>query len=50
MNIQLFKSDYMLFLKHPAWLWLKKYDKSKLPLVDAETQTRFKLARTVLAR
>lgn len=41
MNIQLSKSDYMLFLKHPAWLWLKKYDKSKLPPVDAETQARF---------
>jgi len=19
------KSDYMLFLRHPAWLWLKKF-------------------------
>jgi len=41
MNIQLSKSDFMLFLKHPAWLWLKKYDKSKLPPVDAATQERF---------
>lgn len=31
----------MLFLKHPAWLWLKKYDKSKLPPVDTATQERF---------
>lgn len=39
--MQLSKSDFMLFLKHPAWLWLKKYDKSKLPPVDAATQERF---------
>lgn len=25
------KSDYMLFLRQPAWLWLKKNDPSKLP-------------------
>lgn len=31
----------MLFLRHPAWLWLKKYDKSKLPPVDANTQAMF---------
>ncbi len=35
------KSDYMLFLKHPAWLWLKKYDKNKLPPVDDNTQAVF---------
>lgn len=35
------KSDYMLFLKQPAWLWLKKNDPSKLPPVDANTQTMF---------
>ncbi len=35
------KSDYMLFLKHPAWLWLKKYDKSKLPAIDENTQEMF---------
>ncbi|MBN1162497.1 DUF2779 domain-containing protein [Patescibacteria group bacterium] len=35
------KSDYMLFLKHPAWLWLKKYDKSKLPPIDENLQARF---------
>lgn len=35
------KSDYMLFLRHPAWLWLKKHDKSKLPPVDTATQALF---------
>src|ERR1035437_2870356 len=35
------KSDYMLFLKHPAWLWLKKYDKSKLPEPSEGLQARF---------
>jgi hypothetical protein len=35
------KSEYMLFLHHPAWLWLKKYDKTKLPPIDENTQDRF---------
>lgn len=35
------KSDYLLFLRHPAWLWLKKYDKSKLLEPDASLQARF---------
>jgi hypothetical protein len=35
------KSDYMLSLKHLAWLWLKKHDKDKLPEVDAATQAIF---------
>ena len=35
------KSDYMLFLKHPAWLWLKKHNKDKLPPVDESTQAMF---------
>ena len=35
------KSDYMLFLRHPAWLWLKKFDKTKLPPVDANLQAMF---------
>jgi len=35
------KSDYMLFLRHPAWLWLKKHDKSKLPEVDDALQALF---------
>jgi len=39
--MQLSKSDYMLFLRHPAWLWLKKHDPKKLPLVDAATQAIF---------
>ena len=39
--MQISKSDYMLFLKHPAWLWLKKHDKSKLPHVDEETRAIF---------
>lgn len=30
-KIILSKSKYMMFLKHPAWLWLKKHDKKKLP-------------------
>jgi len=39
--MQLSKSDYMLFLRHPAWLWLKKFDKNKLPPVDEDTQALF---------
>jgi hypothetical protein len=35
------KSEFMMFLKHPAWLWLKKYDKSKIPIPDEELQARF---------
>lgn len=35
------KSDYMLFLRHPAWLWLKKHDRDKLPPVDASLQALF---------
>jgi hypothetical protein len=31
----------MLFLRHPAWLWLKKHDKDKLPPVDDDTQAIF---------
>ena len=31
----------MLFLKHPAWLWLKKHDKAKLPLVNDALQAMF---------
>lgn len=30
-----------MFLKHPAWLWLKKHDKSKLPEPDANLQAIF---------
>lgn len=39
--MQISKSDYMLFLKHPAWLWVKKNDKSKIPPVDENTQAMF---------
>jgi len=39
--MQLSKSEYMMFLKHPTWLWLKKHDKSKLPLPDANLQAIF---------
>jgi hypothetical protein len=35
------KSDYMLFLKQPAWLWLKNNDPKILPAVDANTQALF---------
>ncbi len=35
------KSEYMMFLKQPAWLWLKKHDKSKLPEIDPATQAIF---------
>ena len=39
--MQLSKSEYMMFLKHPAWLWLKKHDKEKLPEPDANLQAIF---------
>ena len=35
------KSDYMLFLRHPAWLWVKKHDPKKIPPVDDNTQAMF---------
>ncbi len=31
----------MLFLRHPAWFWLKKFDKAKLPAVDDNLQAMF---------
>ncbi len=31
----------MLFLRHPAWLWLKKHEKDKLPPIDDDTQAIF---------
>ena len=31
----------MLFLKHPAWIWLKKYNKNKLPPINEELQVIF---------
>lgn len=39
--MQLSKSDYMMFLKHPCWLWLKKHDPEKLPPVDPNVQAIF---------
>ena len=39
--MQLSKSDYMLFLRHPAWLWVKKKDPNKIPPVDENTQAMF---------
>ncbi|KKQ81495.1 MAG: hypothetical protein UT05_C0015G0004 [Parcubacteria group bacterium GW2011_GWF2_38_76] len=39
--MQISKSDYMLYLRHPAWLWLKKHDKEKLPPIDEDTQAIF---------
>lgn len=41
MGMQLSKSEYMMFLKQPAWLWLKKNDPKKLPPVDENTQALF---------
>lgn len=32
------KSDYITFLKHPAWLWLKKNNPNFLPKPDENTQ------------
>ena len=36
--MQISKSDYMLFLKHPAWLWVKKHRPDTLPQPDENTQ------------
>lgn len=41
MGKQLSKTDYMLFLKHPAWLWVKKNDPKKIPPIDENTQALF---------
>jgi hypothetical protein len=35
------KSNYLTYLKHPAWLWLEKNDKIKLPEIDDDTQAVF---------
>ena len=40
-NLQISKSEYMMFLKHPAWLWLKKHAKNKLPAVTDNLQAIF---------
>ena len=39
--IQVSKSEYMLYLKHPAWLWIKKRAKHLLPPIDEALQARF---------
>jgi hypothetical protein len=39
--MQISKSDYMLFLRQPAWLWLKKNDPKKIPPIDENTQALF---------
>jgi hypothetical protein len=40
-SITLSKSNYMDFLKHPAFVWLRKFDKYKLPPIDEATQGIF---------
>lgn len=40
-RVYISKSDYMLYLKHPAWLWVKKNAPDKIPPVDAATQAMF---------
>lgn len=35
------KSDYMSYLKHPAYLWLRKNARDRLPPIDAATQAMF---------
>jgi hypothetical protein len=35
------KSNYLTYLKHPAWLWLEKNAKDKLPQYDEDTQAMF---------
>ena len=35
------KSEYMLYCKHPAWLWIKKHAKDLLPPIDEALQARF---------
>ena len=39
--MQISKSDYMLYMRHPAWLWVKKHEPSKIPPVDESTQAAF---------
>lgn len=39
--MQLSKSDFLLYLKHPAWLWLKKHEPERLPPINAGLQRMF---------
>jgi len=45
-NMIITKSEYMMYLRHPALLWLKKHDKSKLPIIDENTQAMFDAGNT----
>lgn len=35
------KSNFLQYLRHPAWLWLEKHNKSILPEIDENTQAIF---------
>ena len=39
--MQISKTDYMMYLRHPAWLWIKKHAKKLIPPVDDVLQARF---------
>lgn len=39
--MQLSKSEFLQYLKHPVLLWLKKHDKAKLPPIDDNLQAIF---------
>lgn len=39
--MQISKSDFMCFMRHPAWLWVKKHDPENIPPPDASTQAKF---------
>ncbi len=41
MSNPLSKTEYLMFLKHPALLWLKKHDKDQIPPVDDNLQAIF---------
>lgn len=41
MSMTITKSEYIMFLTHPAYLWLKKFNKRKLPPTDEATQAIF---------
>jgi hypothetical protein len=37
--MQLSKTDYITFLKHPAWMWLKKHAKETLAAIEIQSNT-----------
>jgi len=39
--MQISKTEYMLYLRHPAWLWIKKHAKGLIPPVNDVLQARF---------